>query len=449
MMVPTKSLVLASAALALFGATAGAQQKSNKTYRRANASGQWTFDTATGTYTRGPVVNNRGGTTITDLSNNDIFDGSGFGWATVDTGGGSCTWFSNAAKGLGVNQGGQPVAGSDLMSDILFFYCSGALDPRSGGPGGTVELGFYEGYTVFGGAPSTTATVFTLSGMPGATLTGGIQGAARCYQATVEFSPMVAFADNVFVGYSWHYLDVGTDGTWAATFPFLSCIVSCSGTSIFSGNAGGAGGATGLGEDGQGMLDVFDAFCTGAFPNGPTAHSWTYATGGAGAPPWAPTTRASMGMEVHEATERASTNNNYNDVAPVQNLDTLTATPATIGTTWTATFLRAQLNNGRFNIGVWRDRSLFANGIAPGAIIPPWPAGTAGRCMTSGSFLAFVPPIGTTTYTTGVGVTVSNIPLDFVFCGLHFACQARSGSGAAGTNNPRLSSAVEGTIGTF
>ena len=55
----------------------------------------------------------------------------------------------------------------------------------------------------------------------------------------------------------------------------------------------------------------------------------------------------------------------------------------------------------------------------------------------------------TVAYAAGTGNVSTFIPLEFVFCGLHFAAQARSGSGVAGGVNPRLSSAVEGTIGTF
>jgi hypothetical protein len=464
MMVPTKSLILAGAALALLGATASAQTQRNKLFRRASAPRQATLDLATGTYTRGPVVDNRGGTTVTDLTNVDIFDGSGFGWVTVDSGGGACTWFQMASKGLGVNQGigggghqHGPPAGSDLMSDVLFFYCSGALDVASGGPGGNVELGFYEGYTIFGGAPTTTATVANLTGMPGNTAPGGFFGGARCYGLNVLFSPMVAFADNIFVGYSWHFQDTGTDGTLAATFPFIACVVSCSGLSIISGTAGGAGTATGLGEDGQGMLDAFDAFCTGAFPNGPTANTYTFATGGPLAPPFAPTTRASIGMEVREAAELATTDVDYNDAAPIENLDTLTATPATLGTVWTATFARAGGGSGRFQIRIWRDR-LGGNGVPPTIGSVPWPAGTGGRRMTSGVYLASLPPgqaisgspvAPTFAYAGGVGTAAGGIPLDFAFCGVHFTCQARSGTGPAGLGTPRLSSANEGTIGTF
>ena len=462
MIVPVRFLILA-ASLGIFEGSAGAQAQGNKLFRRASAPRQVSLDLGTGTYTRGPVVNDRGGTTVTDLTNLDIFDGSGLGWVTTDTGGGACKWFQMASKGLGVNQGigggGHqhfPPAGSDLMSDILFFYCSGALDVLSGGGGGSVEIGFYEGYTIFGGAPTTTAVVFNLTGMPGNTAPGGFLGGSGCYGLNVLFSPMVAFADNIFVGYSWHYQDVGTDGLYGATFPFIACVVSCSGLSIYSGSAGGAGTATGLNEDGQGMLDAFDAFCTGAFPNGPTANTFTFATSGPFAPPFAPTTRASINMEVREAAELATTNVDYNDAAPIQNLDTLTATPATLGTTWTATFTRAGGGSGRFQIRVWNTR-LGGNGIAPDTGSVPWPTGTGGRKMASGTYFASLPPgqtpagspvAPTIAYSAGVGTAVSGIPKDYAFCGLHFAAQARSGTGAAGTGTPRLSSAVEGTIGT-
>lgn len=43
----------------------------------------------------------------------------------------------------------------------------------------------------------------------------------------------------------------------------------------------------------------------------------------------------------------------------------------------------------------------------------------------------------------------ASIPFDIAFCGLHFVGQARSGTGPLGVGTPRLSSAIEGIIGTF
>ena len=477
MMIFTKPLLLAGVALAALGAFTDAQTQRNKLYRRASAPRQATLDLGTGTYTRGPVVNDRATSTVGDLDNTDVFDGSGFGWLSVDTGGGACRWFEMASKGMGMNQGvGVPLGpgtgtnklhpappGADLIKSVIFSYCSGALDVASGGVGGSVEIGAYEGYTIFGGAPTTTAMIVNLTGMPGNTAPGGFFGGARCYTLNVQFTPMVPWADGIFVGYSWHFMDTGTDGILAATFPFLACIVSCSGLSILNGSAGGPGvpgepaGFANLGRDGQGMLDAFDAFCTGAFPNGPTANTYTFATSGAFAPPFAPTTRASIDPLFTEGIELATTDVDYNDAAPIQNLDTLTATPATLGTTWTATFSRAGGGSGRFQIRLWNTR-LAGNGIAPDSGSVPWPVGTGGRKMASGTYFASIPagqavsgsPVAPTlAFAAGVGTATAGIPLDFTFCGLHFACQARSGTGVAGSGTPRLSSAVEGTIGTF
>src|SRR6185295_9514665 len=156
------------------------------------------LDLGTGVYTRGPSVRNRGGSTVADFQNLDAFDGSGFGWLSVDTGAGSCRWFSAAAKGNGVNQS---TNASDLMTDAVFFYCSNALDTNSGGAGGSVTLGFYEGYTVFGGAATTAAAVVALTGMPANTAQGSFFSAgAGCFGLRVIFPTLVAFADGVFMG---------------------------------------------------------------------------------------------------------------------------------------------------------------------------------------------------------------------------------------------------------
>lgn len=208
MLVSKKALLLGpSVALCVTAASAQTQgpeplaprvsSAHNKLFRRASAPRQVTLDLHSGTYTRGPVVQDRGETTITDLANLDALDGAQAGWVATDTGGGLCTWFSNASKGLGVNQGGQPTPGADLMSSVLFYYCSGALDVISGGVGGSVELGFYEGYTVFGGAPTTPVVVLNLTGMPANTAPGGILGASRCHLMDLRFNPLVAFAGNI------------------------------------------------------------------------------------------------------------------------------------------------------------------------------------------------------------------------------------------------------------
>lgn len=241
MMVPKKSLMLAGAALALFGAASSAQSQSGKIFTRVNKPlKSATLDLATGTMTRGPAVNNRAATTVVDFFNTDLG-----GFVGVDTGAGFCEWFDAGVKGSLVGDGTALVDSgnlSDLMNSIVFAYCSGALDPNSGGLGGSAKLGFYEGYTTGGGAATTGVASFTLTGLPANTLSGSFFGGFQCYFIRIFFGTLIPFADGP-VGYSWKFLDTGTGtinpfgAVLGATFPFLSCVTSCSG----------------VGPDGQGI----------------------------------------------------------------------------------------------------------------------------------------------------------------------------------------------------
>lgn len=56
------------------------------------------------------------------------------------------------------------------------------------------------------------------------------------------------------VAWAWRFVDVGTDGVLAKTFPFLSCVASCT-----NGPGSLAPGVPGF--DGQGMVDQFDRYC--------------------------------------------------------------------------------------------------------------------------------------------------------------------------------------------
>jgi hypothetical protein len=424
MMVPKKSLILAGAALALFGATASAQTMKAPLYKRAGALRQATLDLGTGTYTRGPIAKNRGGTTIADFQNLDALDGSGFGWVSVDTGNANCRWFAAASKGAAPNQSSN---NSDLMTDVVFFYCSNALDVASGGSGGSVTLGFFEGYTAFGGSPTTVAAIVGLSQMPASTASGSFfSPGGGCFGLRVNFPTMIPFADNVFMGYSWGFDDVGTDGTLGATYPFVSCIVSCSGLSLFTQpTSGGVGGPLGIGEDGQGMSNFWHADCA---PLGIT----NFFAFGTVTPMFAPKTYAAFAMQIQEAGDLATTNVNYNATL-TPNADTLSATKATLGTTWTCTVTRAAVSAaGSYTVTVKRNKST-PNGTAP---TPP----VTGRVLTGGSLLVTI--AGAHNGTTGT--VTQSIPLSFAFCGLHFAAQGRLTGGGI-----KLSSAVEGTVGTF
>ena len=116
------------------------------------------LDLATGTVTRGPAVNQRVGTTVSDFPNVDLG-----GFIGADTGGGFCEWFDAGVKGFNGNA-------CDLMNNFIFAYCCATLAVESGGVGGTTNLGFYEGY-VTGGGTTTAAT--TGGGTTAATGGGG------------------------------------------------------------------------------------------------------------------------------------------------------------------------------------------------------------------------------------------------------------------------------------
>jgi hypothetical protein len=417
MMVPKKSLILAGAALAMLGSASAQSVSTGKAFSRINKPlKSASLDLATGTVTRGPVSNNRGGNTIADFQNLDLN-----GFIGVDTGGGACKWFSAGLKGSGSNQS---TNASDLMNNIVFAYCSSALDVNSGGVGGTATLGFYEGYTVFGGAPTTSVAVFTLTGLPANTASSSFQTGRNCFLLTVNFANLVAFRDSGLgshqgIGYSWTFDDLGTDGTWAATYPFFACMTSCSGAVVAGG--GGIGSI-----DGQGMTDAIDQYCP---PGVAVPFTFTFGTTN---PQWTPSTWTTVSMQIQEAADRLTTNVNYN-ATNTPNADTLTATAATIGTTWTATWTRSPASTaGSLTVRVRTSKSL-PNGSNP---TPP----VTGRVLITGTLLSLFPSShnGTT------GSVASPIPLQLGFCGIHFTSQATAGGGGL-----KLSSAVEGTTGTF
>jgi len=405
MMVPKKSLILAGAALAILGAASSAQSTSNgKAFARINKPlKSASLDLATGTITRGPVSNNRGGSTIADFQNIDLG-----GFIGVDTGGGACRWICAGLKGTGSNQS---TNASDLMDTIVFAYCSGALDVNSGGPGGTLSLEFYEGYTNGGGAPTTSVIAFTLTGLPANTASSSFLSGRNCFFLTVIFGNLVAFRDSTShagIGYALTFDDVGTDGVWAATYPFLACIASCSGT---------------VGQvDGQGMTDLIDQYC----PPGTLSATFTFGT--------STLSFTSVSMQIQEAADRLTTNVTYN-ATNTPNADTLTANPAIIGTTWTASWAssRGLTPGGTITVRIKANKSL-PNGTTPtsGAI--------QGRVLIAGVALS---TLSGTHAGTSAAVGVA-IPLQTGFCGLHFAAQATVlGAGID------LSSGVEGTTGTF
>jgi hypothetical protein len=305
------------------------------------------------------------------------------------------------------------------MRNIVFAYCSAKLDPASGGPGGTASLAFYEGYTVFGGAPTTTAAAFTLTGMPANSLSGAWNLNSTCYLFTVNFAGLVSFRDSTThqgIGYSWTFEDLDTGGVLAATFPFLACTTSCSNI-LFN-------------TDGQGQFDAIDQYCV--VPANPTGAPFTFTFGtitGGGTITGAMT---SIMMQVQEAADLAATTQNYNSTT-TPNPDTLTATKAVVGGNWTATWSDTDGSN--------TDGAMVILEAKSNRSIPAGTAALGGRNLISG-IPYFVPPLSSNSVG-DIATFNTSIPLVFGFICIHWAAQARAFGGGI-----RLSSAVDGTVGT-
>ncbi len=138
-------------------------------------------------------------------------------------------------------------------------------------------------------------------------------------------------------------------------------------------------------------------------------------------------------MQIQEAGDLLATSLAYNATL-TPNADTLAATPAILGQTWTVTLTRATPSAaGGLLLTLRRNRTPLPNGTAPMAPL-------VGRVLIAGPLLAQLP--GSHNGTSGT--ITSAVPLDFAFCNLHIAAQCRTSGGGF-----LLSSAVEGTIGTF
>jgi len=173
------------------------------------------YDAATGAITRG-VTQQRTGSEVSEFPNLDM---SGF--VTVDSGGGNVTWINDGTKGAAGNA-------SDLFSSFVIPYCSSELDPDLGGPGATLKLAFYEGFTRNSPTPSGTRIAsFDITGLPGHSSDSSFFDGFTCYFLQVDLDPLLSFADGP-IGYSWEFADLGTDGIYAGTFPFLANTSSCS-----------------------------------------------------------------------------------------------------------------------------------------------------------------------------------------------------------------------------
>lgn len=428
MMVP-KSLILAGAALALFGSTATAQQKAFKRVNKPMKA--HTIDLATGTITRGMSTQNRVAGSAVFIST-DMFNLDLGGFIAADTGGGFCEWFTAGTKGFTGNT-------SDLMSSVVFAYCSAAFTANSGGPGSTTKLGFYENYFA-GNSPSTAVnTVFsmTLTGLPGNTGSSSFFGGCTPHAVRLFVGGLICFVDGP-VGYSWKFLDNGT-GTLAsgagagiaATFPWLSCVNSCSSTSNTQ-------------VDGQGMINKIDQFC----PPGFLRSSFSFGTA---------QSINSLNMSIEELDDITSATIANSNSGTQPNPDFATADPVIIGKPWTASV----------TLGLSRTKStswvMFfgTSTVNPpnGSAAPQFTNGfnfgssKAGRMIlcamntTGGSVTA---PIGGTVGATSTSPAIV-IPVDFALVCNSWCGQAvvlGGGVSGGGGGNARLTSLTGGRIGT-
>ena len=87
-----------------------------------------------------------------------------------------------------------------------------------------------------------------VTGLPANTACSSFFGGFRCFFITIRFAATFCLPDGA-VGYGWKFVDQGTPGVLAKTFPFLSCVTSC----------------TGPGPDGLGTVDMVDQYCPPGF----------------------------------------------------------------------------------------------------------------------------------------------------------------------------------------
>lgn len=276
------------ALVSLLASSTTAQGGSGATYTSTTATPRAVhLDLATGTVTRGAPPVDRAGTRVSE------YGGLGLGGFVANAAGNGATEFISAGiKGHAGNA-------SDLVTRAQFGYWTVKQDPNLGGPGGSVRLGFYEGYTPGGATPTTTVAVFTLTGLPGTTASSSFPAGLKAYFLTLDFPSALSFADGP-IGYSWRFIDTDLGGVDGGTGPFLACVNSCSGSSA--------------GPDAVGQIGPHDI----------------YSPPGTLVPPFpVPVTQSMELLEIGDFSATVASN-----VGDGVNLDVLTAPPAVIGQPW-------------------------------------------------------------------------------------------------------------------
>ena len=425
MMVPKKSLFFAGAALLTLGFAASAQQGGSPLFKRATKPLKTvSLNLETGTLTRGPAVKNKAApvtTTEASLFNNDF---SGF--VGVDTGGGGangpCEWIQAAGKAVPpATNGGK----SGFLTGFVFAYCSAALDPASGGPGGSTIIGFRTGYVKgtaanAGGPTGTSQGLFLLSGLPANTNCSSFFGGAICYLIGVTLGTTPVCMPDGPIGYSWRFTDLGTDGVLAKTFPFLACVNSCSAT----------------GPDVEGMTDGVDQYC----PAGTILSSFAFGT----AIPF----YTSLSMELDELIKVIGTSMSFNGAGT--NFRVLTNTSNGVGGNTTNHAIMGKGYRVNLNCAAAPQpatgalaiiRMSFAGKLAT-PINTKW--GQILVFITAGTGQNFILPVPASKQ---VALTVPQLPKNTSFYGFCFAAQGFCPKGV-GANNGTLSNGLMEKIGS-
>jgi hypothetical protein len=420
------------AALVFSAPSVGAQTGSGKHFARyTKPLSLTTLDLATGTVTRGPSPRSRTATTIVDFDNLDLG-----GFIGVDTGGGFCEWFEAGVKGTGMGATFGVNNNSDLMNSIVFAYCSAKASVGSGGPGGSTKLGFYEGYVQFGGTPTTTVAAFTLTGLPANSTSSSFFGGFNCYFVRVFFPTLICFADGP-IGYSWKFLDNGTGtinpigAVLAGTWPFLACVMSCSAA------------CPSVVPDGQGMLNGIDRYC----PPGNLLPFFCFGTTSG--------SFESISMRIEEVVDQPATVTGLNS-ATQPNPDILSGVAPVVGQPWSASLT---LGISRTKGGTWICYFGNASVNPPNGIpIPQFTSGLnfgpnkAGRMLlcniTGTGFNCVGSHTGVFGSVSSTNCGGGSLPKTIGLVCNSWCAQAVVLGQVAGAGNARLSSALQGIVGT-
>ena len=422
-------LVLAGAALALLGPSPHAQQQAFK--RVTKSLKAHTLDLGTGTLTRGMSTTNRAAGSAIFVSS-DFFNLDLGGFIGADTGSGFCEWFDAGCKGFTNNH-------SDLMSSVVFAYCSSMFSVASGGPGSSFKLGYYEGSVTGGGTASTNVFSITLTGMPGNTGSSSFFGGCTPHAIRLFVGGLIPFADGP-IGYSWKFLDNGTGtlnpvgATISGTFPWMSCVNSCSSTSRFQ-------------MDPQCMDDQLDEYC----PPGFLRSTFTFGTAQS-------STSLNMSIEELDDITLATIVNSNSGTQP--NPDILTADRAILARPWTATLTlgiaRTKANSWVLYFG---STNFLPNGVQVAQFTSGFNFGAskAGRMLlcninTGGLSVNTVHSAGAAAAGTSSTSAAANIPINFALVCNNWCAQAvvlgKVAVDPAGLPSARMSSMTGGILGT-